>query len=238
MKILLLVGFFESFLFPRSVLHESYFNPAQLRDSRFELILGTEVRYELSALRTYYLRSQVNTYSIGLTSFGNELYRENFLEFGFGFPLGEKYSAGINIAGLNSWVKDVSNEFAYAIKAGGHFESAPFAVGIWINNLNVPRISPLDHTPISYSLCVDYRARGNLDFCLSVSGVETELPFYRFGVNFVPHEISLLSVAVNTKPLIIEYGLKVAFGKMFVFYSGNRHQQLGLTHNLGLGFSQ
>ncbi|MDH4210415.1 MAG: hypothetical protein OEV79_03085 [candidate division WOR-3 bacterium] len=238
MKILLLVGFFESFLFPRSILHEGNFNPAQLHERRFELMAGSEVRYELAELRTYYLHSQVNSFSVRFASFGGELYRENFLELGFGFPLGEQFSAGFNIAGLNSWVRDVSNEFAYAIKVGGQFESAPLVVGVWVNNVNVPRVSSIDYTPVSYSLRLDYLARGNLDFCFSVLGVETELPFYKFGVIFIPHEITLLSLGINTKPITIEYGLKVTFGSMYVFYSGNRHQQLGLTHNVGLGFAR
>jgi hypothetical protein len=199
---------------------------------------GSEMRYELAELRTYYLHSQVGSYGMKFASFGGELYRENFLEIGFGFPVGRRFSAGVNIAGLNSWVRDVSNEFIYAIKVGGQFESVPFKVSAWVNNINVPRISSVDYTPVSYSLRSEYSARDNLSFHFSISGVETELPFYRFGAFYAPHDMILLSMGVDTKPITLEYGLKVAVGGMFVFYSGNRHQQLGLTHNLGLGFSR
>lgn len=238
MKILLLLGFFESFIFPRNILYEIDFNPAELHRSKFELIAGSEIRYELAELRTYYLHSQLGCYGMKFASFGNELYRENFLEIGFGFPIDQHFSAGAYIAGLNCWVKDVSNDFSYAIKAGGQFESAPFKVSLWVNNINVPRISSVDFAPISYSLRSDYSARNDLNFHFSVSGVETDLPFYKFGAAYRAHDVILLSMGISTKPITFEYGLQIAFGHMFVFYSGNRHQQLGLTHNLGMGFSR
>ncbi|MGB7054059.1 MAG: hypothetical protein WBE28_01905 [bacterium] len=236
--LLLLIGFFDSFLFPRSILHESQFNPAHLQEKRFEVILTSEMRFELPELRTFGVYSQIDRYSLKATSFGCESYRENFLEFGLGFPIGDNFALGINVAGLNMWIKDISNEFTYGLKMGGKFENELFLISSWVNNINVPRLSPVDYVPVSYSVRFDYKASPSLDFGFAVRGVETGLPFYNFGLTFLPHEILLLSLSVNTKPMLLEYGLQFSLGKMFLSYSGNRHQQLGLTHNLGLGFAQ
>jgi hypothetical protein len=236
--LLLLIGFFDSFLFPRSILHESQFNPAHLQEKRFEVILTSEMRFELPELRTFGVYSQIDRYSLKATSFGCESYRENFFEFGFGFPIGDNFALGINVAGLNMWIKDISNEFTYGLKMGGKFENELFLISSWVNNINVPRLSPVDYVPVSYSARFDYKASPTLDFGFAVRGVETGLPFYNFGLTFLPHEILLLSLSVNTKPMLLEYGLQFSLGKMFLSYSGNRHQQLGLTHNLGLGFAQ
>jgi len=219
-------------------LREQQFNPAQLHKRRLEILLTSEMRFELSELQTFIIYSQVDIYSIQFASFGSDLYRENFFEFGFGFPVGKGFALGINVAGLNCWIKDISNDFTYSLKIGGQYENAPFLVGAWVNNVNVPRVSSIDHVPLSYSLLVDYQALPTLLFDFAIRGADTELPFYKFGLTFLPHKMLAIVLGVNTKPLLLEYGLKLSLGKMFLSYSGNRHQQLGLTHNLGLAFRQ
>jgi hypothetical protein len=236
LSILLLISFFDSFLFPRDVLHERQFNPAYLHERKLEVLLTSEVRFQLSELRTFELYSQINRYSLKVASFGNDIYRENIFEFGFGFPVGQSLSLGLNAAGLNVWIKDVSNDFTYTLKAGGQFENDPFLVSVLINNINVPRISSFDYVPISYSLRLEYAATRILRFDFAMRGVEAELPFYNFGLVLSPHNSLLLSLKVNTKPLLLEYGVQLLLGKMLFNYAGNRHQQLGLTHNIGLGF--
>ena len=238
MKIILLIGFFDSFLFPRGILYDKQFNPAHLHETKIEVLLTTETRFELSDLRTYEIYSQVDRYALRAASFGNADYRENFLEFGFGFPVGRNFAFGLTIAGLNSWIKDISNNFAYTLKAGGLFRADPFLVSAWINNINVPRISSVDYVAVSYAVRFGYEATKVLHFDLTVRGVETELPFYNFGLKLSPHRSLLLGLSVNTRPMLLEYGVQLSLGRMIVNYSGNRHQQLGLTHNIGLGFVQ
>lgn len=237
MKILLLIGFFDSFLFPRNILFEHHFNPAHLHQKRFEVVVASERRFELSELQAFAVYSQIYHYSVQAISFGNDVYRENYLEFGFGFPLTRKLAAGIDIAGLNTWIKDFRNDFAYTVKAGGEYESDQFLIGVWVNNLNQPRISPDDYAPISYSARFEYRAQRNLNFDFGIRGINGRLPFYNFGFEFTPHKAVLVGLSINTKPIMLEYGTKISLGSMFLCYSGSRHRQLGLTHNLGLGYS-
>lgn len=238
MKILLLLGFFDSFLFPGSILHDERFNPAYLHRERVEVMLSSEIRYELADLRSYRVYSQISRYSIKAVSFGGELYRENFLELGAGFPIVPGFALGFNIAGMNCWVRDSRNEFTYSIKIGGILDREPFTVSGWVNNVNVPRISSIDYAPVSYSVRFDYRTDTSLNFDLSMKGVGTEIPFYKVGVVLVPHNIMRLGLGVNTRPLLLEFGMAISLGRMFVSYSGNRHPQLGVTHIFGFGFSQ
>ena len=202
------------------------------------MMLTSETRFELPELRTFNFHCQVDRYNLRLTSFGCEAYRENFLEFGFGFPISKDLALGLSVSGLNVWVRDVYNEFAYGVKIGGSYENEPIRISSWVNNINVPRVSAIDYIPVSYALRFDYRASPALDFCFAARGVETELPFYNFGVTFSPYEVISLSLSVNTKPMLLEYGLQLSLGRMLFSYSGNRHQQLGLTHNVGMGFVQ
>jgi hypothetical protein len=238
LSILLLFGVFDSFLFPGAIIFERQSNPAYLHDSRFEVVFASETKFGLSELRTFSIYSQIDRCSIKAASFGNSLYRENFFEAGFGFPAGKGFAFGINVAGLNCWIRDVSNEFTGALKVGGQFEKEPVLVSAWVSNINVPRLSAVDYVPICYSLSCDYRGHANLHFNFTLRGVEKGLPFYNVGLKYQPYRILTLGAGVNTKPLLLEYGLKLSLGKLCLSYSGNRHQQLGLTHNIVLGFRQ
>ena len=194
--------------------------------------------FELAELRVFDLYSQIDRYSLKFTSFGCESYRENFVSFGFGFPVGNNFALGVNLTGLNVWIDGFSNEFTYGLKTGGQFENELFLIGAWVNNINVPRFSALDYLPWNYSVHFLHKVSASLDFRLAVRGLERELPFYNFGLMFSPRGVLRLSLSVNSRPILLEYGLQLNLGKMFLRYSGNRHPQLGLTHNIGMGFGQ
>lgn len=213
-------------------------NPAQLCESRFEISLAGETKFGLSELRTISIYSQIDRYSIRAASFGNSLYRENFLEAGFGFPVGKRFAFGITVAGLNCWIKELRNEFTGAFKVGAQFESEPVLVSAWVSNVNVPRLSAVDYVPMCYSLSCGYRGHENLHFNLTLRGVERGLPFYNFGIKFQPYRTLTLGAGVNTQPISLEYGLKFSLGQLCLGYSGTQHPQLGLTHNVAIGFQQ
>ncbi len=234
--VLLLVGFFDLFLFPDNILHDARFNPAFLQDERIEVMLSSELRYELSDLRTFCLHTQVKRYGMKAVSFGNELYRENVLEIGAGFPVATGLGVGFSVTGMNCWIRDVANEFTYAVKLGACFDAGLFSVSGWLNNMNIPRISSIDCAPASYSVRFGYRAHERLDLCLAVNGTSADPPFYTVRASFTPIEVMRLAAGVSTAPVLLEYGMTVALGRMFLNYAGSRHPQLGLTHSLGFGF--
>lgn len=236
--IFLLLGFFDSFLFPGNLFQEEQFNPAYLHRERFEVTLGSEQRFELPELRTVGIHAQVARYSIRAASYGCDLYRENLLAFGAGAPVTEHFAFGFGVAGMNCLVRDVSNDFTYSLRAGGLFETANGAVSAWVNNVNVPRVSDVDRAPVSYAVRFDYCPRSGLDLNFSVRGVAAEAPFYNCGIQFAPHEILLLGLGFNTKPLLLEFGMKVSPGRICLSYAGSRHPQLGMTHSFGVGFKQ
>jgi hypothetical protein len=235
---ILLIGFFDAFLFPGSMLHEEQFNPAYLHERKFEVMLGSEQRFELPELRTAMVYSQVGQYSVRASSFGHDLYRESILEFNAGFAVTENVALGFGIAGMNCLIRDVCNDFTYSIKAGGLLNVGDLSVSTWVNNVNVPRVSAVDCAPVSYAVRLDHRPRANLGLNLSVRGVADGMPFYTCGILFAPHGIMLLGLGVSTKPFLFEYGMKLSPGTVFFSYSGSRHPQLGMTHFFTVGFTQ
>ena len=225
--ILLLIGFFDLFLFPDNILHDARFNPAFLREERVEVMLSSELRYELSDLRTFGLHAQVKRYGMKAASFGNDLYRENVLEIGVGFPVAPGLGVGFSVTGMNCWIRDVANEFTYAVKMGGHFDAGLFSVSGWVNNVNIPRISSIDCAPASYAVCFGYRAHERLSITLAVNGTSTETPFYAVRASFTPLKIMRFAAGVSTAPILLEYGMTVTLGRMFLNYAGSVNEGRG-----------
>jgi len=222
---------FESFLFPANILSENQFNPASLYQEQFQINLSTEVKFSLSDLRTYTLYSEIKSYSLNIASFGNDLYRENVVGFGFGFPLIRNFAAGLHISLVNYWIKDYYSHYGYSLRIGGVFENSPIEIDGWINNINVPKFSDIDYLPLTYSV------RCNLSFDFGVRGIETDLPFFKFGLFYAPIKIIKFGVGVNTEPLLLEYSLEIYLGELTLNYFGSNHHQLGLSHSLGVGFN-
>jgi len=236
MLILALFTVFESFLFPPTIFDENRFNPATLYEKDFEVTISTEVKFGLSDLRAHTIYSHINSYRLSATSFGNDLYRENVVHLGFGFPIIEKLAVGLSVAMLNYWIRDTENHFGYSLKIGSVFHSTPVKASAWINNINVPKFSEVDYLPPNYSLRINYAALRNLSFHFALRGIETKLPFFNFGLFYSPYRIIKIGIGVNTDPTLLEYGLETYVGEFILNYSGSSHQKLGLSHSLSLGF--
>ena len=236
MLIPFLFAIFETFLFPRGILSENQFNPATLHQNQFEITIDTEVKFGLTELRIHRIHSQIRTYSISVASFGNDIYRENIVGLGLSFPVVEKLAAGFNISAINYWIKDNCSCFGYSLRIGAIFWNNPIELGAWINNINMPKFSEVDYVPLSYSFRGRFLAMENLSFYFATRGLDTDLPFFNFGLFYAPYKIIEFGMGINTDPILLEYGLKIFVGQFDLYYSGSNHRQLGLSHQLGVGF--
>lgn len=237
MTILFLFGIFESFLFPRAILFESRFNPATLHKAKFELVTGIEQRFNLTELRSYTIHSQFKSYSLDITSFGSNLYRENILDLGYGFGILKNLAFGLDISLLNYWIKDNYSRFSYSVKIGSLYEVKQLEIGTWINNINMAKFSDIDYLPPSYSAIFNYLATETLSLNFKINGLKDELPFFDLGIACTPYRIIHIAAGVNTEPLLFEYGMMLHLGNFILIYSGNTHLQLGQSHLIGINFS-
>lgn len=236
MFILVLFSIFESFLFPRTQFLENQFNPANLYLNGFDIHAGTEVRFGLSELKTYTIYSHIRSYGLSVTTFGNDVYKENVIGLDVGFPVIKTCAVGFGVAVLNYWVKNTENHFSYSLKIGSVFHKTPVEASAWISNINVPKFSEIDYLPPNYSLRIAYAALHNLSFYFTLRGIETELPFFHVGFFYSPYRIVTIGMSVHTEPLLFEYGLEVNVGEFILNYSGSNHYKLGLSHYAGVGF--
>jgi len=234
---ILLCAAFETSLFPASDFFETRFNPAYHARTRTELSITADERFSLSDLSTYTARAQLLNLALEATRFGNNLYRENSLKFGYGFAIRRNLHAGVDVSALNCWIKDISSRYSYAVRCGVCLASSTGELGLWLNNLNIPRFNETDRVPLTYGARAVYAVNPVLSYRLSARSVETQVPFFNIGIGIVPAPLLALDLGVNSDPLWLEYGCTVRLGALAVNYSGYNHQQLGLTHALTLLFS-
>lgn len=238
MYIIFLIAAFESMLFPRSIVVEEYYNPAMPSPGHFLASFGTRSHFGIPGLRTYTGRVSLNSFHIGMQSFGDEIYRENRMTAGGRFSAAYGMSFGSELVLYHQSVLDNENHSCYSVNIGTQFQHAAFEAGVWMHNLTVPRLSPIDYIPPCYSLNVMYRPQQYLSVRCAVQSVELSMPFFSFGATYTPYRIMMIGVGVNSDPLYIDYSASFNIGVISIQYSGTNHQYLGLSHFFQLTFSQ
>jgi len=234
--VLFLWAVFESSLFGPGPVCEKEFNPASLADKKTAFKFYLEQRFGLEDLKRFGAGFQFGSYRCNLSSFGNELYRENLIGLGFGYPAAQFLDIGFALSILNYWIENYTNQFSYSLMFGAKLQHHPVEISGWAGNLNIPRFSQIDYLPPVYSMGINYQGTKDLHFLIFVKGVETNLPFFNFGFTYSPYQITQLGFGVNTEPLSIEYYFKINPGNFIFTYFGNSHYILGLSHSLGVGF--
>jgi len=225
-----LFNIFETSLFPGSFTSIKNLNPGYLLEKNREVSLGGEERFCLKELRTYFINFQSENYQVSLKSFGNELYRENQLEFSGGFSPVPKLGIGFGLALLNCSIKDNFSIFSYSLKTGIVYKSSPFESGLLFGNLNQPRFSEIDRLPFFYFFNSRYWVGKEIGLYFNIGGEEGSLPFFNFGLVLFPFKNLQISAGMNTENFLFEYNLRIPLGRISFDYSGNHHPQLGLSH--------
>jgi hypothetical protein len=238
MFIMFLVAAFESMLYPQSIIIEEYYNPAKPAPYRFLASFGTRSHFGIPGLRTYTGRVSFTSFRVGIQSFGDELYRENMLTAGGRFPAGYGIAVGGELVLYHQSIQDNENRSCYSANLGTHFQSTAVEIGAWMHNLTIPRLSPVDYIPPCYSLNIMYRPQQYLSARCGVHSTELSMPFFSFGVTWMPYRIVMVGVGVNSDPLYIDYSATFVIGAVSIQYSGTNHQYLGSSHLFQLNFTQ
>ena len=238
MFIIVLFAAFESMLFPHSIIVEEYYNPAIPVPGLFRASFSTRSHFGIPGLRTYTGRVSFNRFHIGMQSFGDDLYRENMLTVGGHFSAGYGMSFGSELVLYHQSVLEAGSQSGYSANLGAHFQSPSCDAGVWMRNLTVPRLSPVDYIPPCYSIGIMYQPEYYLTARCAVNSIELSMPFFSFGVTYAPYRIVMIGIGVNSDPLYIDYSASFIIGAINIQYSGTNHQYLGLSHLFQITFSQ
>lgn len=236
MIIICLLNIFENFLFPDLALNTAKFNPADFIEQKLFISLGGDEKFGINDLRTWNADLQIRPFRLRLKTFGNELYRENGLEFSGGFIIYKTLTGGIGIVLLNNWIKEYTNRFTYSVKFGSVYYLSNLRFDFCLNNINHPEFSEIDYLPITYLFGLSYFINQEIRPYFYIMGKEKERPFFKSGLFINPIKNFEFFTGISTENFLFEFGLRLHLGRIILDYAGTSHRQLGITHSFFVNF--
>jgi hypothetical protein len=177
-------------------------------------------------------------WGLGVTDFGNSLYREQTIALGTSAPLGPRAHLGLALKGFRARVAGYGEASAFGVDLGAAGRiRRDLTFGACATNLNRPRIGKVgEEIPQSLGAGAVYRPHP----WLSVSaGLEEDLRYgtsFRAGSEFAAGRTLFLRSGMQTNPNALTTGFGFSFRSVMFDYSLKTHSVLGVTHGFGLGY--
>lgn len=177
--------------------------------------------------------------TIGITTYGYELYRENRLVFGYSKSYQNKYFFGVNLNYHTLNIVRYGSDNAFYVDAGFLLKlSEQFRFAFGIHNLNRATWgNEKDQIPIIFETGISYDLLNNISLNVSLEKELTYLPSVKFGVDYRIIEYLSLRTGFNTEPSLLSGGIGIHYSNFQFDYAVVNHQDLGFTHSFGVLFA-
>ncbi len=176
------------------------------------------------------------TIGAGFMTYGFELYRETKFGLSFSTVIEERFFLGASIFYQNLKIENYGSDGSILLNLGGlSYITSDLRLGFYLSNLaRATYGDEPDQIPVRYNLGISYDALPEL----SLNGaLEKELGFpvsFRFGVEYLIIQYLSLRMGTNTEPSTYSAGVGIHYSYFNLDYSLMSHQDLGLTHQVGL----
>lgn len=208
---------------------ESIFeNPAKL--SRGIQTLWVESFGILPYARISY---SMSNFGVGISNFGNELYRENEILLGYGWSC-EKREFGILLRGMSMWIKDNENNYTIGLDFGANIRITPSSnFSLSLQNINFPKISGEE---VPKRVMGEFVTKPMSDFTSRIQLYkESRYPMeIRLRNEIKLSELLSLGVGMKTYPSSFSIGVLLNYRGFGISYFARTHPNLGLTHIIGI----
>ncbi len=198
--------------------------------------------FQLSQLSHFGLTTIKNVdglnFAAGFTSFGFSLYRETSLSISAATMFTESFGAGLNIHGNHLSIHTYGSATTAVLDLGAIISAAEnLNIGISLNNIGRSTFGADDDIPqtfitgFSYSLMENATVAADLVYDVRYS------TGYRAGIEFSPHEIVTLRAGTQSEQSRMYVGMGINIFSFQIDYGIATHSELGLTHSIGITFS-
>lgn len=184
-----------------------------------------------------YIRVEVSSpygIGIGMSDFGNEIYKEN--EFAIAYTREIKiFKLGVSMQGMKIHTDEYEN-VAFGCGAGVSFNFKDYVdCNLTVQNLNSPKLNneTVSRTISGYlSIYPIKEVQTNVDF-LYIYDYPIELRL----MNKIKFSESFFgNIGVNNYPASLVFGVDLFYGKFGLSYYTRTHKELGMTHILMMSF--
>jgi hypothetical protein len=185
---------------------------------------------------SYHEPTPYGSFGVGFMTYGYELYRENKFALSYAKNFENKFFAGITLLYQTLHIQNYGNDGTLNFIIGGlAYLNNDFRIGFSAENLfHSTYGNESDQMPVLFNAGLSYDALTELTVN---AAIQKELDYpasLRFGFEYNIIQYLALRLGFNNQPNSYSAGLGINYSIVQLDYAIFTHQDLGLTHQVGL----
>jgi len=185
--------------------------------------------------------NKVGTFAISATMFGGSLYNEKKAGIGYAKKLGAKFSAGVQLDYLSTFIaEDYGTRNSFAVEIGLLAEPIKnLKLGVHIFNPNKAKLAEYGDERIP--VIMRFGASFKFSEKVSVSAEEEkdidQKSVFKTGIEYHVAEVLYLRGGISSNPSLTTFGFGLKINKqLLIDMASSWHQQLGFSPQFSLGY--
>jgi hypothetical protein len=185
--------------------------------------------------------SKAGTFSLNLTQFGYNLYNEKKAGIGYGKKLGEKFSAGIQLDYLSTYIADdYGTRNSFAVEAG--FIAEPIKnlkLGAHVFNPNKAKVAEYtdERVPVIMRFGASYKFSEKILISAEEEKDIDQKSAFKAGIEYHVVEILYLRGGIASNPTLSTFGFGLNINQFVLDIASSYHQELGFSPQFSLGYN-
>jgi len=183
---------------------------------------------------------KAGTFAVSATMFGGSLYNEKKAGIAFAKKLGGKFSAGVQVDYLSTYIaEDYGTRSSFAVEAGVLAEPvANLKIAAHIFNPNKAKLAEYtdERIPVIMRFGASYKFSEKVLLCAEEEK-DIDLPeIFKAGLEYHVVDALYLRGGIATNPSLSTFGFGLKFDKFILDIASSWHQQLGFTPQFSLEY--
>jgi hypothetical protein len=184
---------------------------------------------------------KVGTFSLGATMFGGKLYNEKKIGVGYGKKLGEKFSAGVQLDYLSTYIaEDYGTRNSFAVEIG--FIAEPFKnlkLGAHVFNPNKAKVAEYadERVPVIMRFGGSYKFSEKILVSAEEEKDIDQKSAFKAGLEYHIVEALYLRGGIASNPSLCTFGFGLSFNHFVLDLASSWHQELGFSPQFSLGYN-
>jgi hypothetical protein len=184
---------------------------------------------------------KVGTFSLSATMFGGDLYNEKKIGVGYGKKLGEKFSAGVQLDYLSTYVaEDYGTRNSFAVEIG--FIAEPIRnlkLGAHVFNPNKAKVAEYadERVPVIMRFGASYKFSEKILLSAEEEKDIDQQAVFKTGLEYHIVDVLYVRAGISSNPSLTSFGFGLKIKKLVMDVASSWHQELGFSPQLSLGYN-
>ncbi len=183
---------------------------------------------------------KIGTFALSATIFGGPLYNEKKAGLAYAKKLGPKFSAGVQIDYLSTYIaEDYGTRSSFAVEAGLIAEPIKnFKIGAHVFNPNKAKVAEYadERMPVLLRFGASYKFSEKVTLSAEEEKDIDMKPVFKAGLEYHVIDVLFLRGGIASNPSLSTFGFGLKINKFMLDIASSWHQQLGFTPQFSLGY--